>query len=518
MVTVKRLFICFLLAITSWSNALCQDLSKENPQEEFKFSLKGNQAILRGIKKNNTGIYVIPSYYEKKGVKYPVTTVERWTICEKDYIRVLVFPPTLKLIEGASFCDLHNLQKVVFQSAEELIINTSFQACPNLKEIEVTGSGEIKGHERNFVLNGGRIDGPIERVKINSRSTGLWMMPGHGLDNLKELTLGPNVRVASCEAMKKKKLEVINIDCENVSYKRLIYDISNPHISNPWFIENKVRTLNFGPNVRAINERAFAECKNIKILDLSKTNIKFIGEHAFSFCESLEKVILPESLEQIDKGAFFSCTKLKEIYIPDNVKSIGEDAFMGCNSLGKVSVNKNTSLATNAFTRYTKLGHVNVVMRSGNREQAYTGNADIHGDRAKAEYQQMLETGMTIIGNAIEKAEANKGSVDHRTVNNKPSENGNNITIPEITEVTKGVHGRLLDSDYDFLDTDYYDFKDGTTITVYHRYLKTPFSESEYWYPKSNLESVKYNNAIDAAKAGWVYKKHELLRTIGKKD
>lgn len=63
-----------------------------------------------------------------------------------------------------------------------------------------------------------------------------------------------------------------------------------------------------------------------------------IGEEAFTRCENITKVIIPEGITTIEKRAFFNCFSLTEVSIPSTVTTIGERAFMGCQSLKKVKI------------------------------------------------------------------------------------------------------------------------------------------------------------------------------------
>ena len=47
---------------------------------------------------------------------------------------------------------------------------------------------------------------------------------------------------------------------------------------------------------------------------------------AFYYCESLETIEIPNSVEEIGKEAFEGCSALKSIKIPKSVKKIGENA------------------------------------------------------------------------------------------------------------------------------------------------------------------------------------------------
>lgn len=59
--------------------------------------------------------------------------------------------------------------------------------------------------------------------------------------------------------------------------------------------------------------RAFTGCENLKEINIPNS-VKSIRQEAFEYCINLEKVYLPDNLEYIDEIAFNNCEKA-EIYI-----------------------------------------------------------------------------------------------------------------------------------------------------------------------------------------------------------
>ncbi len=55
-----------------------------------------------------------------------------------------------------------------------------------------------------------------------------------------------------------------------------------------------------------------------------------IGDCAFAYCESLEKINLSESVETIGYSAFESCKSLTDVTFPKSLKAICDAAFYGC--------------------------------------------------------------------------------------------------------------------------------------------------------------------------------------------
>lgn len=69
--------------------------------------------------------------------------------------------------------------------------------------------------------------------------------------------------------------------------------------------------------------------------------VKKIGKEAFSG-RHYKKVVLPETIEEIETDAFYACRNLESINIPDGVKIIWNSAFDKCKSLKYVDINNDT--------------------------------------------------------------------------------------------------------------------------------------------------------------------------------
>ncbi len=81
-------------------------------------------------------------------------------------------------------------------------------------------------------------------------------------------------------------------------------------------------------------------CPNLTSVELPE-GVTHIDIGAFSGCTSLERVVLPSTLQQIGERAFHNCA-LKEIFIPAQVRSISFDSsFLGCNKLERIIVDEN---------------------------------------------------------------------------------------------------------------------------------------------------------------------------------
>ena len=60
---------------------------------------------------------------------------------------------------------------------------------------------------------------------------------------------------------------------------------------------------------------------------------EIISAYAFARCDSLESIVLPETMREIGTEAFVGCDRLKYISFPNSIENVYADAFDGCSSL-----------------------------------------------------------------------------------------------------------------------------------------------------------------------------------------
>ncbi len=102
--------------------------------------------------------------------------------------------------------------------------------------------------------------------------------------------------------------------------------------------------------------------KEVKIPSTYKgVAVKSIGDSAFSYCNSLTSVVIPESVTYIGEWAFYNCHNLTSIEIPDSVTVIGGWAFYNCHNLTSVEIpNSVTSIGRDAFSYCSSLTSIEI--------------------------------------------------------------------------------------------------------------------------------------------------------------
>jgi len=89
--------------------------------------------------------------------------------------------------------------------------------------------------------------------------------------------------------------------------------------------------------------------------------VESIGKSAFCFFQSLEEIIIPDSVKSIGEEAFVSCKMMNRLKIGNGVVSIGKAAFELCWSLAAVDIPGNVkSIADRAFLCCISLATVNI--------------------------------------------------------------------------------------------------------------------------------------------------------------
>ncbi len=95
-------------------------------------------------------------------------------------------------------------------------------------------------------------------------------------------------------------------------------------------------------------------------------SVTSIGEWAFSYCDGLTSVTIPNSVTSIGKSAFWACG-LTSVVIPNSVTSIGERAFYHCSGLTSVTIpNSVTSIGYGAFAYCDGLTSIDVASDNSN--------------------------------------------------------------------------------------------------------------------------------------------------------
>ncbi len=113
-------------------------------------------------------------------------------------------------------------------------------------------------------------------------------------------------------------------------------------------------------SVTAIPKSAFNYCVCLNSVTIPNS-VTTIGETAFRYCINLTSITIPNSVTSIDRNAFQKCLSLTSVTIPDSVTSLGTSAFLQCSDLISVTLSSGMSaIATSTFDSCPKLTSVTI--------------------------------------------------------------------------------------------------------------------------------------------------------------
>lgn len=119
-----------------------------------------------------------------------------------------------------------------------------------------------------------------------------------------------------------------------------------------------------GYSVTGIGYYAFSGCDHLTGI-IIPDGVTRIENDAFAFCDRLTSITLPAGLKTIGYEAFFGCRNLADITLPGGVTTIGESAFGSCSSLTNITIPAGvTSIGDWAFGSCSSLTEMIVLPQS----------------------------------------------------------------------------------------------------------------------------------------------------------
>ena len=123
---------------------------------------------------------------------------------------------------------------------------------------------------------------------------------------------------------------------------------------------DSLTSIEIPDSVTSIGDYAFYNCDSLSSIVIPD-NVTSIGSYAFSDCYNLTSVIIGDSVTSIGSYAFYSCGSLTSIEIPDSVTSIGSYAFYNCSSLTSITIPDSvTTIGSYAFYNCSSLTSVTI--------------------------------------------------------------------------------------------------------------------------------------------------------------
>ena len=121
---------------------------------------------------------------------------------------------------------------------------------------------------------------------------------------------------------------------------------------------NRLEQIVLPDRLKKIDEYTFAE-SGLRSITIPR-KVKTIGQSAFNNC-SLKSVVIPGSVKKIEKSAFSACRWLESLEFENGLQSIGEAAFSICTSLKALNLPESLKeIGDNAFYECSSVESVTI--------------------------------------------------------------------------------------------------------------------------------------------------------------
>lgn len=121
----------------------------------------------------------------------------------------------------------------------------------------------------------------------------------------------------------------------------------------------KITSIDLPDGIDTISDFTFAYCGGLASIDLS--NVKTIGESAFSNCTGLNSIVVSDSVTNVGKNAFYRCLSVGSVTIGNGLEYLSDQMFADCESLTTVSFGNEGNLkelGTSCFNGCTSLEEI----------------------------------------------------------------------------------------------------------------------------------------------------------------
>jgi len=125
----------------------------------------------------------------------------------------------------------------------------------------------------------------------------------------------------------------INIP-SSITYEGETYVVTS--IGNNAFIGSILSAITLPNTIISIGSSAFCNHRGITTLELP--NLQSIGNEAFRWCITLQRVVIPECITSLGITAFQRCIGLQEIQLPDKLIGLPNHFLFACSALQQITL------------------------------------------------------------------------------------------------------------------------------------------------------------------------------------
>ena len=128
-------------------------------------------------------------------------------------------------------------------------------------------------------------------------------------------------------------------------------DIAKVKTLKEKYIKKDIKKIIIPNSVTNIEGYTFYNCSDLTNVTIPDS-VTHIGDWAFNGCINFISMTIPNNIMRIGHGAFWGCSGLISMTIPNNIMSIGSGAFYTCNNLKSLIFKGKTIRQVKAMKNY----------------------------------------------------------------------------------------------------------------------------------------------------------------------
>ena len=366
----------------------------------------------------------------------PVTKLGHGLFIGCSGITSVNIPSSVKEIGSGAFCGCSKMTSVTIPAAVSEIGQCAFLNCNSLRKMTIlsptaTIADDVfpEGLKKNGVIQGTYYaNGYVWNFRTNSTGVELYCPNAYNAEG--KITDTPLIRATDPKATGKVVIpqKIFGMPVTKLG-NCLFYDCRITSVEIPAtvteigeyaFYWTDLRSVKLPRGVYYIGRFAFKGCQFLVSVEFSEA-LQTICDEAFFGCEKLSKIELPSGIFFICRGAFAN-TALERVVIPERVEEIGARAFYGCSQLTTVVVKSSKAyIGDFAFPAGAKQVSANGILDAKD-QKAYDDWTSSSTERHETTRISVGEESLDCLNNGIWE-----------------DEDGNSITFPYWLRKSNGV-------------------------------------------------------------------------------
>lgn len=261
-------------------------------------------------------------------------------------------PDTVTAIGKQAFLNNKTMMHVLIPDSVTSIGESAFEGCTSLLSVSIPDSVESIGNSAFY----GCTSLGYAHLPNNAKYTVIGNNLFSRCEELNEIEIPEQVTTIYSAAFSESGLEEIQFSdsltfIDNGAFKDCKKLVSVD-------IPNSVTSLGSGYYCSG----TFQNCVSLENVKLPK-RLKHLGENCFNGCSSLEKILIPKTVESTGYygAAFGNCPMLKNVILEEGMTKIAPDLFSYCGSIEKIDIPDSvTEIGSGAFKYCEMLEMVNL--------------------------------------------------------------------------------------------------------------------------------------------------------------